>query len=162
MYITSNAGDKFVSFESLGQSLGGVEIPLIKFKNHDEDSLITRKKPVIVIIGRQHSGETHSSFIIHGLMNTLSSVNVLANKFREEYETWVIPMINPDGVLAGNYRCNLQGKDMNRHFFSDTDPSAKGNRAYEVELFRDLLSTTFGKNLDGRLKMFIDIHAHST
>lgn len=94
-------------------------------------------------------------------MNTLSSSNVLANKFREEYETWVIPMINPDGVLAGNYRCNLQGKDMNRHFFADSDPAASGNRAYEVELFRDLLLSTFGKNLDGRLKMFIDIHAHS-
>lgn len=23
-------------------------------------------------------------------------------------------MINPDGVVIGNYRCNLMGKDLNR------------------------------------------------
>jgi hypothetical protein len=28
---------------------------------------------VIMIIGRQHSGETYSSFIIHGLINFLCS-----------------------------------------------------------------------------------------
>ncbi len=30
-------------------------------------------------------------------------------------------MINPDGVVTGNYWSNLQGKDMNRHFFADDD-----------------------------------------
>lgn len=118
-------GEKFVSFESLGSSLGGVDIPLLKFKNHDEDSIL-QQKPIIVLIGRQHSGETQSSFILHGLMNYLSSNSALPNKFREEYEVWVAPMINPDGVIAGNYRCNLQGKDMNRHFFADADKEAVG------------------------------------
>ena len=25
-------------------------------------------------------------------------------------------MLNPDGVIVGNYRCSLTGKDMNRNF----------------------------------------------
>ncbi len=25
-------------------------------------------------------------------------------------------MLNPDGVIIGNYRCSLTGKDMNRNF----------------------------------------------
>lgn len=91
------------------------------------------------MIGRQHPGETHSSFIIHGFMNYLVSRDVLPNKFRELYEVWILPAVNPDGIVAGNYRSNLQGKDMNRHFFSDDDREGRDNRAYEVELLRDKL-----------------------
>ena len=31
-----------------------------------------------------------------------------------------VPMLNPDGVALGNYRCSLMGFDLNRHW---TDPS---------------------------------------
>jgi hypothetical protein len=61
---------------------------------------------------------------------------MLPHKFRETYEIWIIPIINPDGVVTGNYRNTLQGKDMNRHYFSDFDKEAKDNRVYEVELLR--------------------------
>ena len=53
-----------------------------------------------MIIGRQHSGETYSSFIIHGLINFLLSTET-------EFEWWILPMVNPDGVVIGNYRANL-------------------------------------------------------
>lgn len=88
------------------------------------------------MIGRQHSGETHSSFVIHGFINFLLSQELLANKLRDEYEFWILPMVNPDGVVLGNYRCNLMGKDMNRCFFADEIEDSK--RLPEVELIRDL------------------------
>jgi len=28
----------------------------------------------------------------------------------------IIPMINPDGVIFGNFRTSLSGKDLNRQF----------------------------------------------
>jgi len=28
----------------------------------------------------------------------------------------IIPMVNPDGVVFGNYRTSLSGKDLNRKF----------------------------------------------
>jgi hypothetical protein len=37
---------------------------------------------------------------------------------------------------VGNYRSNLQGKDMNRHFFADDDHDGYRNRALEVETLR--------------------------
>lgn len=77
------------------------------------------------------------------------------------FETWIIPMVNPDGVVLGNYRSNLQGKDMNRHFFADDDKEPK-TRCYEVEMIRERLKQKFGQNDKNKFRMFLDIHAHST
>lgn len=72
-------------------------------------------------------------------------------------------MINPDGVVIGNYRSNLQGKDLNRNFYADDDLEGKDNRAFEVELLRNLLKIKFQQaGKQNVFKMFLDIHAHST
>lgn len=89
-------------FTHLGSSLGGIDIPLIKISNN-----FSSLKPIVLIVGRQHPGETHSSFIVHGFINHLLSTNHLAIKFRDYFETWIIPVVNPDGVICGNYRSNL-------------------------------------------------------
>ena len=28
----------------------------------------------------------------------------------------IVPMLNPDGVIVGNYRCSLTGHDLNRNY----------------------------------------------
>lgn len=28
----------------------------------------------------------------------------------------IVPMLNPDGVIVGNYRCSLQARDLNRNY----------------------------------------------
>lgn len=71
-------------------------------------------------------------------------------------------MINPDGVVSGNYRSNLQGKDMNRHFFADSDTESHKHRMFEAEMLKDFLKKQFDRNQTGHFKMFLDIHAHST
>lgn len=35
---------------------------------------------------------------------------------REHFVFHIIPMLNPDGVLIGNFRTSLYGKDLNRLF----------------------------------------------
>ena len=37
---------------------------------------------------------------------------------RELFVFKVVPMLNPDGVIAGNYRCSLAGRDLNRNYRS--------------------------------------------
>ena len=116
-----------------------------------------------MVIGRQHSGETHSSFIIHGFINFLLSRHPLAHKIRDYLEFWILPMVNPDGIINGNYRCNQQGKDMNRHFFAENDPEGK-IRLTEVELLQTFMEENFSNNEPEKrqkLTMFLDIHAHS-
>lgn len=97
------------------------------------------------------------------MINFLLSRDVLSHKLRDQLEFWILPMINPDGIIAGNYRCNTQGKDMNRSFFADEDPEAK-LRLTEVEILRSFMEENFSKKIPEKrkkLKMFLDIHAHS-
>jgi hypothetical protein len=42
----------FIRFESLGLSLGGIEVPLLKISNKNEDTEVYDDKPIIVVIGR--------------------------------------------------------------------------------------------------------------
>ena len=51
----------------------------------------------------------------------------------------MMPIVNPDGVVIGNYRSNLQGKDMNRHFFQEDEGGETDERqekCTEVELIK--------------------------
>ena len=42
--------------------------------------------------------------------------NEEARKLRQNFVFKVIPMLNPDGVINGNYRCSLAGCDLNRRW----------------------------------------------
>jgi murein tripeptide amidase MpaA len=68
-------------------------------------------------------------------------------------------MVNPDGVVLGNYRKNLQGKDMNRHFFADEKDNENNELCTEVELIKAYMKENLAEKK--RLKLFLDIHAHS-
>jgi hypothetical protein len=88
---------------------------------------------------------------------------MLAHKLREVFEFWIMPIVNPDGVIVGNYRCNLQGKDMNRHWFADDDEKAEEKgRCHEVELIRSYLKRNLPEDSKKYFPMFLDVHAHSS
>ena len=52
--------------------------------------------------------------MMDGVLNFLTSEDPEAHLLREHYVFKVIPMLNPDGVVNGNYRCSLAGSDLNR------------------------------------------------
>jgi murein tripeptide amidase MpaA len=37
-----------------------------------------------------------------------------ASELRKHFVFRIVPMMNPDGVIYGNYRCSLLGVDLNR------------------------------------------------
>ena len=65
-------------------------------------------------MARVHPGETPSSFVCEGMMNYLLSDSPEANSLRDSFVFKFIPMLNPDGVINGSYRCSLSGYDLNR------------------------------------------------
>jgi murein tripeptide amidase MpaA len=135
--------------------LGGLDIPIVKVVN--KISIDNKRRPVIVIVGRQHPGITYSSFVIHGIINYLLSDEIISDKLRADYEIWVVPMLNPDGVVLGNYKNNLQGRDINRRYYADFDEQSLNNRAFESEILRNYLKKQFPQNEKDRFLMFFDI-----
>jgi murein tripeptide amidase MpaA len=73
-------------------------------------------KKVVWIIARQHPGEVTSSFMIEGMINYLVSDHRGAEYLKDNVVFKIIPMINPDGVIHGNSRCELVGTDPNRRW----------------------------------------------
>jgi len=65
---------------------------------------ITSNQPDAVVSPAQV--QTPSSF----------SDKVLRQVLRDHFVFKIIPMLNPDGVIVGNYRCSLSGVDLNRTY----------------------------------------------
>lgn len=72
--------------------------------------------PVIVLLARSHAGETVSSWLLHFFLLFLLSDKLEARILRDKFLFKIFPMINPDGVIHGNYRCSLIGRDLNRRW----------------------------------------------
>ncbi len=71
-------------------------------------------KSTIFITSRVHPGETNASFVMKGIIDYLVSDNKASVELRNKFIFKLIPMLNPDGVRYGNYRCCLFGNDLNR------------------------------------------------
>ena len=67
-----------------------------------------------MITARVHPGESNASWMMKGLLDFLTSAHPDAKLLREMFVFKIVPMLNPDGVIIGNYRCSLAGRDLNR------------------------------------------------
>lgn len=68
----------------------------------------------VVISSRVHPGETGASFMVKGIIDYLVGPSLGARILRDNFVFKIVPMLNPDGVINGNTRCNLAGVDLNR------------------------------------------------
>jgi hypothetical protein len=99
-------------------------VPVITITNNltsDEKKAYKKPKKFIVITARVHAAETAGSFIIEAMIKKLALSNEpIYNKLRSLYVFIIVPILNPDGVVLGNYRNSLNGCDLNRCW---TNPS---------------------------------------
>lgn len=70
----------------------------------------------IILIARQHPGETGGSYMMQGVLSFITGDSEEAQFLRENCVFKIVPMINPDGVIYGNYRTSLLGCDLNRRW----------------------------------------------
>lgn len=100
-----------------------------------------------------HPGESNASYIMHGILDYLVSDDEGARYLRNNFVFKIVPMLNPDGVIIGNYRCSISGQDLNRQWI--TPLSKIHPEIYAVKLM-------IKKTLESRdIIMFCDIHGHS-
>lgn len=147
-----NMKDKIRKTE-LCKSLAGNSMDLVIITNFESDDQDIAQRQAIIITGRVHPGESNSSFIVQGILDFLVSDTETAIELRNKYVFKIIPMLNPDGVILGNYRCSLSGQDLNRQWIGPT------SRMFPEIYYTKLM---FKKTLESRkIFLFVDIHGHS-
>ena len=106
-----------------------------------------------MITGRVHPGETVGSWMMKGVLDFLTSETPEAHCLREQFVFKVIPMLNPDGVINGNYRCSLVGADMNRRW-------KKPHKVIHPIIYSaKRLIKSFAANF--KIDLICDLHGHS-
>ncbi|XP_034561906.1 cytosolic carboxypeptidase 6 [Notolabrus celidotus] len=109
----------YLQREQLGLSVQQRRLDLLTITNLDHSGPEKEKK-LVFLTSRVHPGESPASFICQGVIDFLVSQHPVAQILRDHVIFKIVPMLNPDGVYLGNYRCSLMGFDLNRHW---QDPS---------------------------------------
>lgn len=125
----------------LGQSMQGRPIHYLDVNASVPD--------VLLIVGRQHPPEVSGAFAFFAFAATLFGDSDTATRFRERFRIVAVPLLNPDGVIAGNWRHNLGGVDLNRDWGPFTQP--------ETQLIQKLLDDF--ESQGAQVRLFLDFHS---
>ncbi|KAL4445456.1 hypothetical protein ABPG74_004530 [Tetrahymena malaccensis] len=139
---------QFVNRKVLCRTLADNRVDLLTITDGSSNYHVNKQQ--IVVSARVHPGETVSSFMVKGLIDYILEDTPESKYLRNNFIFKIIPMLNPDGVIHGNYRCSLSGRDLNRQW---KKPS-KGIYA-EIHSLKKLILNT------KRLVLFCDLHGHS-
>ncbi|XP_055587039.1 uncharacterized protein LOC129739589 isoform X2 [Uranotaenia lowii] len=145
---------KFCKLRLLCRSLAGNNVYYLTVtapSTHEDDN--QKKKKAVVITARVHPGESPSSWMMKGLMDFITGDSYVAKKLRHKFIFKLVPMLNPDGVIVGNTRSSLTGRDLNRQYrtvIRETYPSIWNTKAMIRRLMEDC-----------GVAMYCDMHAHS-
>ncbi|GAB0093380.1 Nna1 [Sergentomyia squamirostris] len=145
---------KYCKLRLLCRSLAGNNIYYLTVTApQTEEEAGKQKKRAVVVSARVHPGETPSSWMMKGLMDFITGDSYVAKRLRHKFIFKLIPMLNPDGVIVGNTRSSLTGKDLNRQYrtvIRETYPSIWYTKAMIKRLMDDC-----------GVVMYCDMHAHS-
>jgi cytosolic carboxypeptidase protein 6 len=131
----------FASGSIVGHSIEGRPIRELTFGKSSER---------VFIIGRQHPPEVTGSIGLMAFVDTISGGGELAEKFRLRFQTTVLPLVNPDGVVHGHWRSNLGGVDTNRDWKPFTQPESRAVRDALLKL---------GGEAGAKPFLFLDFHS---
>lgn len=142
-----NINSPIVKISTAGLSLSGISIPMITIT----DFTCKSPKKTIFMNGRVHPGETHASWVFHGLIHFLLSKQDVAKELRKRVVFKLVPMLNVDGVIGGNYRTSFAGLDINRMFGDSVNKRLNPESTKLKELILE----------DKRINFYLDLHGHS-
>ena len=174
--------EKFVRIDSLCQTLAGNLVPVLtvtkdvkNYTSWDEELEKLKKsaagrralrakifrekgpsdvvKRCIFITARVHPGETNGSFMMNGFIRFITGKSPEAKLLRKNFVFKLVPMLNPDGVVYGNYRCSLLGVDLNRRW--NRPNKVMHPEIYYTKRLIQMLSE------EKELTVFCDFHGHS-
>lgn len=89
--------------------------------------------------------------MLDGIISYLLSKE--ADELRKHFVIRIVPMLNPDGVIYGNYRCSLLGCDLNRKW-------EKPNRLLHPTIYYSKLLIR-QMHTERKVVLYVDLHGHS-
>ncbi|MEW4925120.1 M14 family metallopeptidase [Algibacter sp. 2305UL17-15] len=102
-------------------------------------------KRAVVLIARQHPPETPGGTIgFKAFYEALLSNSDDAEAFRNNFNLYAFPLLNPDGADMGHWRHNANGKDLNRDWIEFTQPETKMVKTYLEKKVLEGQSIAFG------------------
>ncbi|EQC38408.1 hypothetical protein SDRG_04119 [Saprolegnia diclina VS20] len=138
---------------TLCSTLCGNACDMLTITEFTSEPQVLRKRTGVVLTARVHPGETNGSFLLHGIMEFLTGFSDEAIALRKCYIFKIIPMLNPDGVVHGNYRCSLAGIDLNRRW---SQPS----ELYHPTIYAAKKMIALMRQ-SRKVLLFCDFHGHS-
>ena len=117
----------FVTKTMLGKSREGRPLHLLKIGTAND-------KKMIMVLSRQHPPEITGYLCMQTFIETICSDRPIAKKFRKVYNTYLVPMVNPDGVDHGHWRHNAGGIDLNRDWQAANQPETQAVQKFMGEL----------------------------
>ena len=142
----------FVSRQPLCETLAGNLCEYLSITGPGTPEEKALRKGVF-ISARVHPGESNSSYMMKGALDFLTSEAPEADLIRRSFVVKVVPMINIDGVVNGNYRCSLAGCDLNRRW------KRPSKQIHPVVYGIKRLCKKFTRERE--LVLYCDFHGHS-
>src|SRR5699024_2616728 len=120
-WADSIANNTSALLDTIGQS--HQQRPILKLTIGKAPS--DQRQGVLVITSRQHPPEVTGEIASKEFIETLLEDDKLAQEFRQQFEVWAYPIVNPDGVDLGQWRNNAGGNDLNRDWKNFNQPETK-------------------------------------
>jgi len=133
----------YVKRDTIGLSHEGRPLSLLRIGESDDQRMI-------MVISRQHPPEIPGFLAMQAFVETLCADIELASAFRSKYNTYVVPVANPDGVYHGHWRHNRGGIDLNRDWADFNQP--------ETSAIRDFMKQRTGF-AGGKFYFGVDFHS---
>ncbi|XP_074904499.1 cytosolic carboxypeptidase 2 isoform X2 [Buteo buteo] len=152
-YLWALAGDpvrsQYCAVRALCRSLAGNTVYLLTITSPTGAAA----KRAVVLSARAHPGESGGSWAMRGFLDFLLSTDADAQLLRRLFVFKVVPMLNPDGVVVGNSRCSLAGRDPNRAYGTALCGSFPG-----VWHLRAMVKRVLAER---EVVLYCDFHGHS-
>lgn len=98
----------------------------------------------VIIVARQHPGESLTSFFIEGVTDELKE----NKEFLERFKFLIFPLINKESVSLGYHRLDLEGNDYNRLWNT--------KKIQNIQIIKEQIKSI------SNLRLFFDIHSDET
>ena len=152
--LKDKAKSNYIKKSTLCKTFSGLNCEYLIISSKDSLNLFDQsKKRAVIFTARVQPGEIMGSWMMKGVIDFLISKNNTAKLLRDNFIFVIIPMLNPDGVIYGNYRSCALGTDLNRKYQS---PSKVLNPTiyYTKKLIIKI-------NYILPIALYVDFHGHS-